>query len=259
MDSDLVLTQKSDGVMTVTLNRPDVLNSFNGPMADALLSALRHAADHQDVRAVLLTGAGRAFCAGQDLADVLPADGKPMPDLGASPPHSARGRVEAQVVDDEFHRAFRASAAGKRTEAGEELREGKRLRQVIVRARVEPGDPAVHLRTGGQHQHGHGVAGAAESATHLEAVDAGHEDVEDQRIWALRSLGDHHERRFTVDGELDVIPLELEGALKRLADCPLIVHDKDAHLPPLCARGAARDSRLTDFLAPAYPTLIRHW
>ena len=99
----------------------------------------------------------------------------------------------------------------------------------------------------------------AEPATHFEPVDAGHEDVEDQRIGALRSLGDHRERRFTVDGELDVIPLELERALKRLADRPLIVHDKDAHVSALCARGAARDSGLTDFLARAYPTLIRHW
>jgi 2-(1,2-epoxy-1,2-dihydrophenyl)acetyl-CoA isomerase len=82
MDSDLVLTLVSDGVMTITLNRPDVLNSFNGPMAEALLSALRRAADDESVRAVLLTGAGRAFCAGQDLAAVLPAPGKPMPDLG---------------------------------------------------------------------------------------------------------------------------------------------------------------------------------
>ncbi|MEO8337427.1 MAG: 2-(1,2-epoxy-1,2-dihydrophenyl)acetyl-CoA isomerase PaaG [bacterium] len=82
MDSDLVVAQVSDGVMTITLNRPDVLNSFNGPMADALLSALRYAADDGTVRAVLLTGAGRAFCAGQDLAAVLPAKGKPMPDLG---------------------------------------------------------------------------------------------------------------------------------------------------------------------------------
>jgi len=82
MDSDLVLTQQSGGVMAITLNRPDVLNSFNGPMADALLRALRRAADDDSVRAVLLTGAGRAFCAGQDLAAVLPADGKPLPDLG---------------------------------------------------------------------------------------------------------------------------------------------------------------------------------
>ncbi|MDB4891568.1 MAG: paaG [Gemmatimonadetes bacterium] len=82
MNTDLVLTQLSDGVMTITLNRPDVLNSFNGPMADALLSALQSAADDEAVRAVLLTGAGRAFCAGQDLAAVLPAAGKAMPDLG---------------------------------------------------------------------------------------------------------------------------------------------------------------------------------
>jgi 2-(1,2-epoxy-1,2-dihydrophenyl)acetyl-CoA isomerase len=82
MDSDLILTAHRDGVMTVTLNRPDVLNSFNGPMADALLSALRHAADDESVRAVLLTGSGRAFCAGQDLAAVLPVEGRPMPDLG---------------------------------------------------------------------------------------------------------------------------------------------------------------------------------
>jgi 2-(1,2-epoxy-1,2-dihydrophenyl)acetyl-CoA isomerase len=82
MGTDLVLWQLADGVMTITLNRPDVLNSFNGPMADALLGALRHAAEDDGVRAVLLTGAGRAFCAGQDLAAMLPAAGKPMPDLG---------------------------------------------------------------------------------------------------------------------------------------------------------------------------------
>jgi 2-(1,2-epoxy-1,2-dihydrophenyl)acetyl-CoA isomerase len=82
MASDLILTALSDGVLTITLNRPDVLNSFNGPMADALIAALRRAADDRDVRAVLLTGSGRAFCAGQDLAAVLPGDGKPMADLG---------------------------------------------------------------------------------------------------------------------------------------------------------------------------------
>ena len=82
MDSQLVLTQIADGVLTITLNRPNVLNSFNLDMADALLNALRVAADDPLVRAVLLTGNGRAFCAGQDLADVLPAEGRPLPDLG---------------------------------------------------------------------------------------------------------------------------------------------------------------------------------
>jgi 2-(1,2-epoxy-1,2-dihydrophenyl)acetyl-CoA isomerase len=79
---DLILVDATDGVMSITLNRPDVLNSFNQAMADALLAALREAAENASVRAVLLTGAGRAFCAGQDLAAVLPAAGAPAPDLG---------------------------------------------------------------------------------------------------------------------------------------------------------------------------------
>ena len=79
---DPILSAASDGVLVLTLNRPDVLNSFNQAMASALLDALRSAADDASVRVVLLTGAGRAFCAGQDLAEVLPVAGKAMPDLG---------------------------------------------------------------------------------------------------------------------------------------------------------------------------------
>ena len=82
MESEPVLTQLKDNVLIVTLNRPDVLNSVNCAMADGLVVALRRAADDPAVRAVLLTGAGRAFCAGQDLAEVLPVDAAPMPDLG---------------------------------------------------------------------------------------------------------------------------------------------------------------------------------
>ena len=78
----LILTSASDSVLMVTLNRPEVLNSFNQPMADELLAALAQAADDSAIRAVLITGAGRAFCAGQDLAAVLPAEGRPASDLG---------------------------------------------------------------------------------------------------------------------------------------------------------------------------------
>ena len=79
---DPILSAASDGVLVLTLNRPDVLNSFNKAMASALLDALRSAAEDASVRVVLLTGSGRAFCAGQDLAEVLPVAGEPMPDLG---------------------------------------------------------------------------------------------------------------------------------------------------------------------------------
>ena len=82
METDPILTQFRDGVLTITLNRPPVLNSFNGAMATALRQALRHAADETTVRAVLLTANGRAFCAGQDLADALPDAAGNMPDLG---------------------------------------------------------------------------------------------------------------------------------------------------------------------------------
>jgi 2-(1,2-epoxy-1,2-dihydrophenyl)acetyl-CoA isomerase len=70
-----------DGVLTVVLDRPDVLNSFNARRADDVVAALREARENTAVRAVLLTGNGRAFSAGQDLSEVLPRDGV-HPDLG---------------------------------------------------------------------------------------------------------------------------------------------------------------------------------
>ncbi|MEQ1692765.1 MAG: 2-(1,2-epoxy-1,2-dihydrophenyl)acetyl-CoA isomerase PaaG [Gemmatimonas sp.] len=71
-----------DGVLILTLNRPDVLNSFTRAMAKAMQDALARAAGDMRVRAVLITGAGRGFCAGQDLAEALPAGDGPMPDIG---------------------------------------------------------------------------------------------------------------------------------------------------------------------------------
>ena len=77
-----VLVEQRDGVLTLTLNRPDVLNSFTRRMAHEMHAALTHAASDPSVRAVLITGAGRAFCAGQDLAEALPQGDGPMPDIG---------------------------------------------------------------------------------------------------------------------------------------------------------------------------------
>jgi 2-(1,2-epoxy-1,2-dihydrophenyl)acetyl-CoA isomerase len=68
MASDPILVEQADGVATITLNRPEKLNSFNAPMSEALRSALTDAAA-DSVRAVLLTGAGKGFCSGQDLSD----------------------------------------------------------------------------------------------------------------------------------------------------------------------------------------------
>lgn len=77
-----LLVDRTDGVLTLTLHRPDVLNSFTREMALAVQVALAEAAADDTVRAVVLTGAGRGFCAGQDLAEALPRDGTPAPDIG---------------------------------------------------------------------------------------------------------------------------------------------------------------------------------
>ncbi len=77
-----LLVARANGVLTLTLNRPDVLNSFTRSMAAALQAALAEAAADDAVRAVVITGAGRGFCAGQDLAEALPRDGGPIPDIG---------------------------------------------------------------------------------------------------------------------------------------------------------------------------------
>src|SRR4051794_39667009 len=57
-----------DGILTLTLNRPDQLNAFTVQMADDLEHAFRRVNDDDDVRAVVVTGEGRAFCAGMDLS-----------------------------------------------------------------------------------------------------------------------------------------------------------------------------------------------
>ena len=77
--TDTVLRDVSDGVLTVTLNRPDALNSFTVEMKEALLAVLKDAARDREVRVVVLTGAGRAFSAGQDLKE---RQGPDVADLG---------------------------------------------------------------------------------------------------------------------------------------------------------------------------------
>jgi len=66
------------GVATITLNRPDKLNSFNREMALLLQSKLDECASLKEVRCVYITGAGKGFCAGQDLAEVADPNGPGM-------------------------------------------------------------------------------------------------------------------------------------------------------------------------------------
>jgi 2-(1,2-epoxy-1,2-dihydrophenyl)acetyl-CoA isomerase len=78
--TDSVCWDLDDAVATITLNRPHARNALTAEMKDALLAAVRKAGAQAEVRAVILTGAGEAFCSGQDLrehAEVLASGAEP--------------------------------------------------------------------------------------------------------------------------------------------------------------------------------------
>ncbi len=68
MQYETLLTDLADGVMTVTLNRPDKLNAFNTMMSRELIDFFQRANTMDEIRAIVVTGAGRAFCAGADIS-----------------------------------------------------------------------------------------------------------------------------------------------------------------------------------------------
>ena len=83
---DSVILQRDGAVATVILNRPDKLNSFTTGMTSALSEVFTALERDSSCRAILLTGSGRAFCAGQDLSErtVAPGGAAPKVDVGAS-------------------------------------------------------------------------------------------------------------------------------------------------------------------------------
>ncbi len=81
--SDVVLSSRNGGVLTLTLNRPEALNALNRETTHGLRTAIDAAARDSDLGAIVLTGAGRAFCAGADLKAVTARGTAGETDLGA--------------------------------------------------------------------------------------------------------------------------------------------------------------------------------
>lgn len=89
---ETILYQLEEGVLTITLNRPDVMNSYNQKMGDELYDAFKRAEEDAEVRAVVLTGAGRGFCAGQDLSD------RSDPNMSVNLTNSVRERYNPLII-----------------------------------------------------------------------------------------------------------------------------------------------------------------
>ncbi len=75
-DIQTILTDFNEGIYTITLNRPEVYNAFNEQLTTELQNAFKEASKNDEIRVVVLTGAGKAFCSGQDLKDAPTGGGK---------------------------------------------------------------------------------------------------------------------------------------------------------------------------------------
>jgi len=98
LDFEQILYEVADGVLTITLNRPDRLNAFTARMGAELIEAFDRADADDDVRAVIVTGAGRGFCAGADLeAGGATFDWRERGFDGEGVPRDGGGRVALRI------------------------------------------------------------------------------------------------------------------------------------------------------------------
>ncbi len=93
-DSDQLLCELDDRVLTITFNRPDARNALSDPLTTNFRAALKWAADADEVGAILVTGAGKAFCAGGDVKDMVARLGETE-----QPPVDEQAAFIRQIVD----------------------------------------------------------------------------------------------------------------------------------------------------------------
>ena len=100
MDYSTILYELEDQILTITLNRPDILNAFNRDMMSELIDAFDKADADDEVRAIIVTGAGRGFCAGADLSsggDTFNADAREDREDGLH--RDGGGRVTLRIFE----------------------------------------------------------------------------------------------------------------------------------------------------------------
>jgi len=119
-----LLFEVDSNVATITLNRPNRLNAISGPMLESLSQALRDADRDREVRVIVITGAGRGFCAGLDLKDLVAGTGigsnganglaNARFDLANSPPIVLYHRQASHLRDQRPGRRLRYGSRSRR-------------------------------------------------------------------------------------------------------------------------------------------------
>jgi hypothetical protein len=139
-----------------------------------------------------------------------------------------RVRVELEVAEAQrAPLALPARSPQQRPQAREQLLERERLGQVVVGARLQPGDAVPDALARREHEHRRAVAGVSHAPADLEAVQAGHEDVEQHRVGGRGRL--RADGLAPVLRQRDVEALDPEDALQHLTHGRLVVDDQDAH------------------------------
>lgn len=93
MDLETIILNKESHVATITMNRPEVLNALNDKLIEELGAAMRDVEEDDEVRVMVLTGAGRGFCAGQDVRALPGGGGEPLLRWEEPPEEARRGTL----------------------------------------------------------------------------------------------------------------------------------------------------------------------
>lgn len=115
MGYSTILYEVEDGILTLTLNRPEALNAFNHTMMNEMIDACDRADADDDVKAIIVTGAGRAFCAGADLAgggDTFDADARSDRPDGVQPDGGGRLTLRIYELNKPIIAAVNGAAVG---------------------------------------------------------------------------------------------------------------------------------------------------
>ncbi len=115
MDYETILYEAKDGILTLTLNRPSKLNAFNEQMRREMMDACDRADADDDVKVVIVTGAGRAFCAGADLSSggkAFDADNRPDRASGLNPDGGGRLTLRLYELNKPIIAAINGAAVG---------------------------------------------------------------------------------------------------------------------------------------------------